>query len=284
MASLLQAYFANIEVYDEQSDQTPTQAEVNIMTDFVSGDLPAAEAARSLTHRTTQATSIIAMHTRKSFLWSFINKIAVNLPVVQPQIVDLLQTIRTLKPAKTVPGEGSNIVCPDDTWSKLDGWPNKWADSINSYEVSDLSPEDEQKQTGPAKWPHVTAYSARLMATRDPVIADLFFIRRSAASIVRSLDTDQDQQSEPDVIAAAQLFILSPRELFERCQAGDSIEGLDKNNIAGTHLWDQDMLKLSVERWEHWKARWQSIRDANGVSDKIRTVASRSLDAMKAIG
>lgn len=132
MASILQAYFADIEVYDEQSDQTPTQAEVNTMITFLSGNLPVMDAASSLIHRTTQSTSNIAMKTRKSFLWSFINKLAVDLPQVQPLIVDLLQIIRTLKPAKTVLGEGSLIVCPNDTWLNLDGWVNKWADSINS--------------------------------------------------------------------------------------------------------------------------------------------------------
>ena len=128
MASILQAYFADIEVYDEQSDQTPTQTEVNTMIAFLSGDLPVIEAAQSLTKRTTHSTAIFDLRTRRSLLWSLINKIAVDLPLVQPRIVDLLQIIRTLKPTKEV----SNTVCPDDTWSSLDGWINMWADSINS--------------------------------------------------------------------------------------------------------------------------------------------------------
>lgn len=132
MASILQAYFADIEVFHERSDQTPTQAEVNTMIAFLSGDLPVMEAARFLTYRTTLSQSIIAMKTRKSFLWYFINKIAVDLPLAQPRIVDLLQIIRTLKPGTCVSGDGSDIVFPHDTWLNLEGWTNKWADSINS--------------------------------------------------------------------------------------------------------------------------------------------------------
>jgi hypothetical protein len=98
------------------------------MIAFLLGDLPVIEAARSLTKRTTHSTSIFDLRTRKSLLWSLINKIAVDLPLVQPRIVDLLQIIRTLKPTK----EGSNTVCPNDTWSILDRWINMWADLINS--------------------------------------------------------------------------------------------------------------------------------------------------------
>lgn len=149
-----------------------------------------------------------------------------------------------------------------------------------------IFPEDYEEKDIAAKWPHVTAYSARLMATRDHVIADPFFLCRSATSIARALDLDQrpeDQQPELDIIAAAQLFILSARELFESCQAGNLIKGLDESDTQRTHLWEHDICKLSVERWEHWKTRWQSIRDTSGVSDEIRTVASRSLDAMNLI-
>jgi hypothetical protein len=40
MASTLQDYFANIEVHDEHSDQTPTQVEVDTMIAFLSKELP----------------------------------------------------------------------------------------------------------------------------------------------------------------------------------------------------------------------------------------------------
>ena len=132
MPSIIQAYFATIEVYDGQSDQTPTQTEINNMIAFLSGDLPVNVAASSLTLRTTQSPSMMTMKSRKSFLWYFINEIAVHLPLLQPQIVDLLQTIRVLELLGTVPGEGFNNFCTEHTWSKLEGWVNKWADSINS--------------------------------------------------------------------------------------------------------------------------------------------------------
>jgi len=121
------------------------------------------------------------------------------------------------------------------------------------------------------------------MATRDPVLADVFFIRRSATSIVRALDIDhtlEDPESKLDTIAAAQLFILCPRELFERCQAEDSVEGLDRTNIIGTPLWEHDILKLSVERWVHWRIRWQTIKHMSGVSNEFHNVAVSSLEAM----
>jgi hypothetical protein len=124
------------------------------------------------------------------------------------------------------------------------------------------------------------------MATRDPILADLFFIRRGAPCIVRALDIDHASQTpkrEIDIVAAAQLFILCPRELWERCQAGDSMEWVDKNDVAGTHLWGQDMRKFSVERWEHWKIRWQNIRDAPGASSEIKTVASQAVEAMHSV-
>jgi hypothetical protein len=157
---------------------------------------------------------------------------------------------------------------------------------ILDYESAHLYPDSKLDKDEGAKWPQVVAYSARLMATRDATIAELFFIHRSSTSIVRALDIEQipeDPTHRADIIAAAQLFILSPRELLERCQAGDSVQGIDKHDIQGTALWRQDMLKLSVERWQHWKARWQEIRDTSGSDDEIKTVAVKSLEAMNLV-
>jgi hypothetical protein len=131
MASNLQDYFANIEVHQEESDQTPSQSEVDTMIAYLSEEIPVTEAARSLTRRTAQSTSIDTLKLRKSGLWYLINEIAVNLPAVQPLIVDLLKTIRTLG-LPEVTDQGSNYVVLGDTWSKLDAWTNRWADSINS--------------------------------------------------------------------------------------------------------------------------------------------------------
>jgi hypothetical protein len=129
MPSIFQDYFANLEVHAEQSDQTPTQVEVDTMIFFLSSEIPMIEAAYSLTLRTTQSTMIDTMKLRKSSLWYFINEIAVKLPSVQPLIVDLLKEIRTLGLAEVF-DEGSNHVPLGDTWAKLDSWTNKWADSI----------------------------------------------------------------------------------------------------------------------------------------------------------
>lgn len=150
------------------------------------------------------------------------------------------------------------------------------------YESGYLWPESENGAEA-ILWPRVAAYSARLVATRDPVIGDSFFILRCCPSIVRALDTDQALQYEqyrPDIIAAAQLFILSPRELLERSQAEDSIEWLAGDHIKGNVLWPGDITQLSVERWKHWKTRWQTIIESETLEGGTKKLASKSLNGM----
>jgi hypothetical protein len=43
------------------------------------------------------------------------------------------------------------------------------------------------------------------------------------------------------------------------------------------------MSRFSVERWEHWKVRWESIRDEPGVSREIKSVAKQAVDAMSSV-
>lgn len=121
----LQEYLQNVEVYDEQAEQAPAKSEVDTIQAFLSGNLPANEAAQRLARRPFQSTSTLTKKLRMSMLWSFINNIAVNLPSTQPLIVDLISAIRNSKPV------GASVNA-EDNWSTLGTWLNKWGDSINS--------------------------------------------------------------------------------------------------------------------------------------------------------
>lgn len=131
MNAPLQDYFATVEVHEEESDCAPSEREIDTMKAFLSFELPVAEAARSLTRRASQSTELFPMKIRKSMLWSFINNTAVDLPLAQPLIVELLKTIRTLDPRESLSGSDSKSICPVDAWSTLEGWHNKWGDVIN---------------------------------------------------------------------------------------------------------------------------------------------------------
>ncbi|KAI1399768.1 hypothetical protein F4819DRAFT_463745 [Hypoxylon fuscum] len=278
MEPIFQEYFKNVEVYDEQAEQAPAKSEVDTLQAFLSGNLPANQAAQLLARRSAQPSSTLTRKLRMSMLWSFINNTAVALPSTQSLVIDLIQAIRKSKPE----GERAGVRNSEDNWSTLGTWLNKWGDSINNYESGYLWPESENGAEA-ILWPRVAAYSARLVATRDPVIGDSFFILRCCPSIVRALDTDQALQYEqyrPDIIAAAQLFILSPRELLERSQAEDSIEWLAGDHIKGNVLWPGDITQLSVERWKHWKTRWQTIIESETLEGGTKKLASKSLNGM----
>ncbi|XXH00015.1 hypothetical protein Hte_006356 [Hypoxylon texense] len=278
MDPTFQEYFKSVEIYDEQAEQAPAKSEVDTIQAFLSGDLPANEAAELLARRPTQPTVALTKKLRMSMLWSFINNIAVAFPSTQPLIVDLLKEIRKSEPVGAHVGPADR----EANWPTLGTWLIKWGDSINNYEAGYLWPRSEDG-TEAALWPRVTAYSARLVATRDPVIGNAFFVVRCCPSVVRALDTDQALQYEeyrPDIIAAAQLFTLCPQQLLERCKAEDSIDWLAKDHIKGNILWHGDITKLSVERWNHWKARWQVIKESENLEDEIKMLASKSLDGI----
>ncbi len=123
-----QEYFNNVEVYDEEAEQAPAKSEVDTIQAFLSGNLPANEAAQLLARRPTQPTVALTKKLRMSMLWSFINNIAVAFPSTQPLIVDLLKEIRKSEPV----GAHRDPANREANWSTLGTWLIKWGDSINS--------------------------------------------------------------------------------------------------------------------------------------------------------
>ncbi|KAK9423669.1 hypothetical protein SUNI508_13982 [Seiridium unicorne] len=106
-----------------------------------------------------------------------------------------------------------------------------------------------------------------------------YIIIRPAISGLKPMMT-KSKALKPDMLAAAQLSILSPRELFESHEAEDSVEGLDAGEVKGHILWTGELLELSLDRWNYWKERWQQIRDGVDVSDEVKGVAVMALAAM----
>lgn len=131
MEPIFQEYFKNVEVYDEQAEQAPAKSEVDTLQAFLSGNLPANQAAQLLARRSAQPSSTLTRKLRMSMLWSFINNTAVALPSTQSLVIDLIQAIRKSKPE----GERAGVRNSEDNWSTLGTWLNKWGDSINSKRI-----------------------------------------------------------------------------------------------------------------------------------------------------
>lgn len=79
----------------------------------------------------------------------------------------------------------------------------------------------------------------------------------------------------PDVLAAAQLFLLCPHELREECDAGGTVEALGDEDLQGvTLLWSRDIHKLSPDRWKHWEARWRALSAEDALDDEVKKVVA----------
>jgi hypothetical protein len=160
-------------------------------------------------------------------------------------------------------------------------------------EVLYLDDRDEDRSgagtsDGAILWPHAVAFAARLTATKDPVLGDPVFLQRASRSIVRALDTDgvirNPQMHRPDVLAAAQLFLLIPHELREECDAGGTVEVLGDEDLQGaTLLWSGDIHKLSSERWNHWEARWRALSAEGALDEDVKKLATEVLQVIKPV-
>ncbi|CAJ2513569.1 Uu.00g016880.m01.CDS01 [Anthostomella pinea] len=304
MDSKAQEYFNHIEPAEEQADHGPSQSEIHTLKALLAGDLPVAEAARDLVSRTARSTDIYMMKNRFSKLQQLLINTAVHLPWTQLCIVDLLLVIRMLDPAEVQRRAVPEIVPFGDILSGLGGWGHRVCDTIGNYECRYLDQQVENSAEGPLggsesegnaaqQYAALVEFSARLTATRDPVVGDLAFVRRCASCVVRALDIDTDNRgrrrfgSEADLMASAHLCTLCPRRLLGRCKAGDTIEWFDGEAVSkggGEVLWEGDVAKLSVERWEHWRERWRVLMEKGGLRDEVGRVVAGALGAMEAAG
>lgn len=301
MDCTIDEYLHKVPVYQEEDDQSPSQSELESLKTFLSGDLSVQDCAQQLARRPTQSSApSLTRQLRMSMLWSVIHAVALKFPATQPRIVELFQEIRK-----------SQV----DEWSRLGTWGHKWADTMNSKwkisflpslgaatnhrharldcEVLYLDDREEERSgastsDGATLWPHAVAFAARLTATGDPVLGDPVFLQRASRSIVRALDTDSiirnPQMHRPDVLAAAQLFLLSPHELREECDAGGTVEALGNEDLQGAALlWSGDIHKLSPDRWKHWEARWRALSVENALDDEVKTVAAEVVQVVKPV-
>ncbi|KAI1776213.1 hypothetical protein F4818DRAFT_413425 [Hypoxylon cercidicola] len=272
MDATTREYFSSLDVFGEDAEQSPTQNEVDALQSLVLGTLSSDEAAAVITRRAAAAADDFTMRLRRSLIYAVVNQTAVVLPLSQPAIVDLLKSIRASHSRDDAPARSRQV------WADLDGWMVKLADSLQLYETAFLRAQDANGEAA-RNWGNAVAFAARLTATRDPILGDFIFFRECFGSIVRTLDASyspQDPTTEPDIIAAARLFVLSTQVLRERCQAGVVV-----GDIQGKPAWSEGDKKLSLGRWEHWRRRWEVVAGDSQLTGEARKSAKEAVEAMQ---
>lgn len=126
MDAAIREYFASLDVYDEDAEQSPTRNEIDALQSLILGNLSSDEAATIITRRAAAATDEFTMRLRRSLLYAVVNQTAVVLPPAQAPIVDLLKSIRVLHSREDASAHSRQV------WANLDGWMVKLADSLES--------------------------------------------------------------------------------------------------------------------------------------------------------
>ena len=107
--------------------------EVQALKSFMNDIITVKEAAERLTKRTSTAANLLDVNDSLFALWIFIANVAIDLPLSQPRIVELLRAIQKLPDVDLPGGEGADYISLNqgELWKELPSWGNTWADTSN---------------------------------------------------------------------------------------------------------------------------------------------------------
>ncbi|KAF1850413.1 uncharacterized protein K460DRAFT_361214 [Cucurbitaria berberidis CBS 394.84] len=267
--------FAGYDITDDQ---------INTLKGCLEGIITTTEAARKLTAHPEASSTPVELKQRLGGLWTLLNDTAVALPSAQPDILSVLQKIRTLPKAEEPKGEGEEYIELDDGffWRELTDWANNWADAFNSHAAQFLiekHADDQKKAQRKAAWTSACAYTARLAATGDDALSSYGGgLDRASRAIAEALEVDTGDKEPDSLEAAANLFLYASSELYHRCKEGRT-DGM-LTSTAG--VW-QGEEGFSEARWRFWTERWTALAGLPGISEHARAVARQALEAMKRV-
>ncbi|KAK2612309.1 hypothetical protein QQS21_001735 [Conoideocrella luteorostrata] len=257
-----------------------TQTQIEALKAHIDGTSTTEEAVSQLVLYPEASSSPVEMKQRLGGLWTLLNDTAVHLESTQPQIINILKHIRTL-PRKPEPkGEGEEFIDLDDGfyWRELTDWGINWADAFNSYGAqlfNTASPNPEERAVRKDRWNSACGYSARLASTGDAMLSFGASLDLATRAISDGLETDLTEKDYGSIDAAAQVFKHASSELLRRCKAKQAT-GLMSDSSG---LWSgQD--GYSMERWQFWKDRWNSLAKQQASSPNIHDSAREALRHM----
>jgi hypothetical protein len=118
-------------------------------------------------------------------------------------------------------------------------------------------------------------YSARLVSTGDAMLSLGASLDFATKAISEGLETDL---TEPDLVVldtAAQVFKQASGELLRRCKEEQAQGFMSSSN----GLW-RGQGGYSMDRWQFWKDRWNSLAEQQALSPNVRDLAREALGHM----
>ncbi|KAJ4163566.1 hypothetical protein LMH87_005287 [Akanthomyces muscarius] len=257
-----------------------TQAQIDTLRAYIDGTSTTEEAVSLLVSYPEASPSPVEMKQRLGGLWTLLNDTAVNLEFSQPQVINILKHIRTLPGRPEPKGEGEGFIDLDDGfyWRELTDWGINWADAFNSYSAQLFNaacPTQEERRARERRWNSACRYSARLASTGDATLSLGASLDLATTAISEGLETDLTEQGSGCLDTAAQVFEHASGELWRRCKEKQAEGVLSSSN----GLW-RGQAGYSIDRWQFWKDRWNSLAEQQAISPNIRDLAKEALAHM----